>query len=306
MDRYAPMPAHAPSQRRPVILPSLRRRKLDFLQVIAAVRRCLVVFAPRLDPLDGPAPSCLRAENRDEVTRIDGDLASRILHPPRERSPSSLSSGTSFTREQRKRTMCGILRGVPQRQLTGSRRCSCARAARGSMAFGIRRCWTMRSLSTTPFASAFCERLVDVATSGNRPVKGLVMPLISVVQLRSALFVRRRLASITTVAAGRTRRRSNRERHEPDSWTSPPRPSATISPTYRTTSFAMQLYSAIVRPAFGKEPGTGHLARFHAFGVGGGKDSHDAAGLGRFGSIDALDSGMGVRTAQHGRVQHAG
>ena len=94
----------------------------------------------------------------------------------------SLSSGIPVTTEQRKRTMCGFW-VVFQRVSSPVARLYWATAPRGSIAFGISRCWRMRSLMTTPFASASAKaasRSPPPATvQWNAWLPGMSSPLVS-------------------------------------------------------------------------------------------------------------------------------
>ena len=99
------MPAHT-VRAQPEDRAVLRRRELDLLHVIAAVRRRLVVLAARLGPLDRP-PELHRAEHGDEVARIRGDLAAEPAADFR-RDHAQLVSGHAGDERQRKRTMCGF------------------------------------------------------------------------------------------------------------------------------------------------------------------------------------------------------
>lgn len=60
----------------------------------------------------------------------------------------SLSSGTPVTMEAMNRTMCGFC-VVFQSVSSCEAAVHCATAERGSIAVGMSRCWTMRSLTTT-------------------------------------------------------------------------------------------------------------------------------------------------------------
>ena len=90
------------------------------------------------------------------VMKSAGYVAILLPNPPPTSGAitRSLSSGTPVTTEHRKRRMCGfcvVFHSVssPDAPL------HCASAARGSIAFGMSRCWTMRSLTTTSaFANA--------------------------------------------------------------------------------------------------------------------------------------------------------
>src|SRR2546425_5912942 len=74
----------------------------------------------------------------------------------------SLSSGTPVTTEQRKRAMCGFW-VVFQSVSSPDAPDQWANAERGSIAYGIRRCWTIRSLMTTSRSEEHTSELQSLA-----------------------------------------------------------------------------------------------------------------------------------------------
>ena len=177
VERYAPMPAQIVA-RSPRIVPSFCRRELDFLHVIAAVGRRLVVLAARLGPLHG-RPQLHRAEARDEVGRIRRDLAAEAAADLRRDHPQLVFRDTGDDRAQEAQDV-RILRRVPQRQLAG-----------GAAPLGQRRARLHRVRNQPLLDDALLdddlgvlERRVDVA-AGDRPVEGLVVRDVGV-QLRRA------------------------------------------------------------------------------------------------------------------------
>ena len=105
VERYAPMSDHdggAQSED----LPVLCRGHLDVLDMVAAVRRRLVVLAARLRPLHGPFSFIAQKT----VMKSPGYCGILLPKPPPTSGAMtrSLSSGTPVTTEQRKRTMCGF------------------------------------------------------------------------------------------------------------------------------------------------------------------------------------------------------
>ena len=139
------MPAHT-VQRSPR-MPLLRGGELDLLHMIAPVRRRLVVLGARLDPSHRP-PELHRAERGDEVTLNLRNLAAEAAAHLGRDDPQAIFRHAGDDRQDEADDM-RVLGRVPQRQLTGGRRKLRDRAARLSIAVGIRRCWMMRSRSTT-------------------------------------------------------------------------------------------------------------------------------------------------------------
>ena len=95
----------------------LRRGELDLLNVIAAVRRRLVVLAARLRPLDRPVEPH-RAEAGDEVGRIGGDLAAEAAADFGRDHPQLVFGHAGDDRAEEPQDV-RVLRRVPQRQLAG-------------------------------------------------------------------------------------------------------------------------------------------------------------------------------------------
>ena len=177
--------AHAGPDRgaQPQNRPVLPRRELDFLDVIAAMRRRLVVLAARLGPLDR-AVQPHRAEARDEVRRIRRDLAAEAAADFRGDHAELVLRHAGDDRAEEAQDV-RVLRRVPERQL-----------ARRAAPLRERRARLHRVRNQPLLDDAFLdddlggpERRVDVA-AGDGPVKRLVVRHVGVQLWRARLRAR--------------------------------------------------------------------------------------------------------------------
>ena len=106
----------------------LRRRHLDVLHMIAAVRRRLVVLRAGLDPLHR-TPELHRAEHRDEVALDLRNLAAEAAADFR-RDHAKAIFGNAADERHDEADDVRVLRRVPERQLAGRRDVVRERAAR--------------------------------------------------------------------------------------------------------------------------------------------------------------------------------
>ena len=270
----------------------LPRRELDLLHVAPAVRGGLEVLAPGLGPLDRAAEPH-RAEHRDEVRGVRGDLAAKAAAHLRRDHAQLVLGHPGHDRAQEPEDV-GVLCGVPHRQLAGG---SAPLCQRGPRLHRIRN----EPLLDNPFLDddlGVPERRVDVA-AGHHPVEGLVVRHISV-QLR-------RTGSESQLRIGHRRQRFVLDLDEIervvrliDGLGHDDRDDvADVADRFGADGFVHRDLQVRVR----QQPGA--RDRFERRDIPARVDSQHAGGLPGPVGIDPADARVCVRAAEHGGVHHA-
>ncbi len=267
--------------------------ELDFLNVIASVRRRLEVLAAGLGPLDGTI-QCHRAETRDEVGRIGRDLAAEPASHFGSDHAQLVFGHAGDDRAQETQDV-RILCRVPQRQLAGRAAPLRERRAR------LHRVRDQPLLHDALFDDDFRVREGGVDVSAcHSPVEGLVAGHLGMKLRRpwrdgGASIGDRGQRLVFHVdelerVIGLIRGFGDDDRHD--------------VPDVSDDVAAHALVRGDVEIRIRQQPGAWHRFQ-NAADVRARMHQHDARRLLRAADVNARDAGVRVRAAQHRRVQHA-